>query len=180
MKRASPSHYLSLLICSLPFVPCRPFLRRCLRQVPPHSPEVRNDDDDEDCVNNGVVSFAKILTPSDANNDDGFSVLHFYTDSCFPSLDFRANPPVQLLSVADIHGVEWHFCHIYHGTPCRHLFTTGWSKFVNHKKLVASNTINFVKDSNGSVSVGIRCAAWFVAAIETPLPIEREDFRGPR
>ncbi|RZB71463.1 auxin response factor 17-like [Glycine soja] len=198
MEHASPSHYLSPLIRSLPFVPCHvssldfladpfsdevfaKFLLTPLSQSQQQpfqndNKEARNDDDDEDRENNGVVSFAKILTPSDANNGGGFSVPRFCADSCFPPLDFRADPPVQLLSVADIHGVEWRFRHIYRGTPRRHLFTTGWSKFVNHKKLVAGDTVVFVKDSDGSVSVGIRRAARFAAAIETPPPAEREGF----
>ena len=35
-----------------------------------------------------VVSFAKILTPSDANNGGGFSVPRYCADSIFPPLNF--------------------------------------------------------------------------------------------
>lgn len=41
----------------------------------------------------GVVSFAKVLTPSDANNGGGFSVPRFCADSIFPPLDYGEDPP---------------------------------------------------------------------------------------
>ncbi|KAL9315734.1 hypothetical protein ACSQ67_016735 [Phaseolus vulgaris] len=185
MEHASPSHSLSPAYRSPPFVLCHVSSRDLLAD--PFSDEVfakllltplphpfhhnQNDDsnsqnedeDDRDCQN-GVVSFSKILTPSDANNGGGFSVPRFCADSVFPPLDFRADPPVQLLSVTDVHGVAWRFRHIYRGTPRRHLFTTGWSKFVNHKKLIAGDSVVFVKDSDGNVSVGIRRATRFVSS----------------
>ncbi|XP_038971869.1 auxin response factor 17-like [Phoenix dactylifera] len=104
----------------------------------------------------GVVSFAKILTPSDANNGGGFSVPRFCADSIFPGLDFKADPPVQTISVRDVHGTRWEFRHIYRGTPRRHLLTTGWSKFVNCKKLVAGDSIVFMKNEAGELFVGFR------------------------
>ncbi|XP_010927413.2 auxin response factor 17 [Elaeis guineensis] len=104
----------------------------------------------------GVVSFAKILTPSDANNGGGFSVPRFCADSIFPGLDFKAEPPVQTISVRDVHGTRWEFRHIYRGTPRRHLLTTGWSKFVNCKKLVAGDSVVFMKNDAGELFVGVR------------------------
>lgn len=104
----------------------------------------------------GVVSFAKILTPSDANNGGGFSVPRFCADSILPGLDFKADPPVQTISVRDVHGSRWEFRHIYRGTPRRHLLTTGWSKFVNCKKLVAGDSIVFMKNVAGELFVGVR------------------------
>ncbi|KAE8661042.1 dihydrofolate reductase-like isoform X1 [Hibiscus syriacus] len=44
------------------------------------------------------------------------------------------------------------------GTPRRHLLTTGWSNFVNHKKLVAGDSIVFLRAENGDLCVGIRRA----------------------
>ncbi|KAL0344636.1 UNVERIFIED_CONTAM: Auxin response factor 18 [Sesamum radiatum] len=44
------------------------------------------------------------------------------------------------------------------GTPRRHLLTTGWSNFVNHKKLVAGDSIVFLRAENGDICVGIRRA----------------------
>ncbi|KAK7385254.1 hypothetical protein VNO78_30968 [Psophocarpus tetragonolobus] len=182
MEQASSSHYsLSPLLRSLPLVPCHvssidlladPFSDEVFAKLlltPVLSAFQQNDNrsgenDHEKETENGVVSFSKILTPSDANNGGGFSVPRFCADSVFPPLNFRADPPVQLLSVTDVHGVAWRFRHIYRGTPRRHLFTTGWSKFVNHKKLVAGDSVVFVKDSDGNVSVGIRRAARFAAA----------------
>ncbi|XP_027938709.1 auxin response factor 17-like [Vigna unguiculata] len=192
MEHASPSHSLSPPFRSLPFVPClvssrdlladpfsdEVFARLLLTPLPhPFHHSNQNDDsnsqtdDEERECQNGVVSFSKILTPSDANNGGGFSVPRFCADSVFPPLDFRADPPVQLLSVTDVHGVAWRFRHIYRGTPRRHLFTTGWSKFVNHKKLIAGDSVVFVKDSDGNVSVGIRRATRFVTSSS---PVEED------
>ncbi|BBG95689.1 Co-chaperone GrpE family protein [Prunus dulcis] len=69
-----------------------------------------------------------------------------------------AEPPVQTLSVTDLHGVVWDFRHIYRGTPRRHLLTTGWSKFVNHKMLVAGDSVVFMRNSRGEMFVGVRRA----------------------
>ncbi|KAE8718662.1 putative Protein grpE [Hibiscus syriacus] len=103
-----------------------------------------------------IVSFAKILTPSDANNGGGFSVPRFCADSIFPPLDYNADPPVQTLSVTDVRGGTWEFRHIYRGTPRRHLLTTGWSKFVNQKKLIAGDSVVFMRDGNEKMYVGVR------------------------
>ncbi|KAJ8541673.1 hypothetical protein K7X08_002489 [Anisodus acutangulus] len=121
-----------------------------------------NDNDiavNDDEVEDDVVSFVKILTPSDANNGGGFSVPRFCADSIFPRLNFVAEPPVQNLVIRDIHGFVWEFRHIYRGTPRRHLLTTGWSKFVNSKKLVAGDSAVFVrKIRTGELYVGVRRA----------------------
>ncbi|GLU00981.1 hypothetical protein SLE2022_183110 [Rubroshorea leprosula] len=114
-------------------------------------------DDDDDGDNRRILSFAKILTPSDANNGGGFSVPRFCADSIFPPLDYQADPPVQTLSATDVHGAVFEFRHIYRGTPRRHLLTTGWSKFVNNKKLIAGDSVVFMKDStNGQMFIGVR------------------------
>lgn len=106
-----------------------------------------------------VVSFTKILTPSDANNGGGFSVPRFCADSIFPPLDFDADPPVQNLLITDISGTVFEFRHIYRGTPRRHLLTTGWSKFVNAKRLVAGDSVVFMrKKSTGDFFIGVRKA----------------------
>ncbi|KAL5565686.1 hypothetical protein UlMin_028850, partial [Ulmus minor] len=102
--------------------------------------------------------FAKILTQSDANNGGGFSVPRYCADTIFPQLDYTADPPVQTLKPRDVHGEVWTFRHIYRGTPRRHLLTTGWSVFVNKKKLIAGDSIVFSKADNGEICVGIRRA----------------------
>ncbi|GMH17436.1 hypothetical protein Nepgr_019277 [Nepenthes gracilis] len=100
-----------------------------------------------------------MLTPSDANNGGGFSVPRFCADSIFPPLDYAADPPVQQIRIRDVHGESWDFRHIYRGTPRRHLLTTGWSKFVNSKKLIAGDTVVFIRNkTNEEMFVGIRRA----------------------
>ncbi|KAF3668919.1 Auxin response factor 18 [Capsicum annuum] len=103
-------------------------------------------------------SFAKTLTQSDANNGGGFSVPKYCADTIFPLLNYAADPPVQNLSVKDVHGKPWEFRHIFRGKPRRHLLTTGWSNFVNEKKLVAGDSIVFLRSENGKLCVGIRRA----------------------
>ncbi|XP_014492359.1 auxin response factor 22 [Vigna radiata var. radiata] len=104
------------------------------------------------------ASFAKTLTQSDANNGGGFSVPRYCAETIFPRLDYSADPPVQNILAKDVHGETWKFRHIYRGTPRRHLLTTGWSTFVNHKKLVAGDSIVFLRAENGDLCVGIRRA----------------------
>ncbi|KAK8496175.1 hypothetical protein V6N13_052117 [Hibiscus sabdariffa] len=104
------------------------------------------------------ASFAKTLTQSDANNGGGFSVPRYCAETVFPRLDYTADPPVQTVMAKDVHGEIWKFRHIYRGTPRRHLLTTGWSTFVNQKKLVAGDSIVFLRAKNGELCVGIRRA----------------------
>lgn len=104
------------------------------------------------------ASFAKTLTQSDANNGGGFSVPRYCAETIFPRLDYTADPPVQTVVAKDVHGQIWKFRHIYRGTPRRHLLTTGWSTFVNQKKLVAGDSIVFLRAQDGDLCVGIRRA----------------------
>ncbi|KAG4985483.1 Auxin response factor 18 [Glycine soja] len=104
------------------------------------------------------ASFAKTLTQSDANNGGGFSVPRYCAETIFPRLDYTAEPPVQTVVAKDVHGETWRFRHIYRGTPRRHLLTTGWSSFVNQKKLVAGDSVVFLRAENGDLCVGIRRA----------------------
>ncbi|GAB2224020.1 hypothetical protein Droror1_Dr00004766 [Drosera rotundifolia] len=125
--------------------------------------KVREEENEE----GGIVSFAKVLTPSDANNGGGFSVPRFCADSIFPALDYEADPPVQNVRIRDVQGEVWDFRHIYRGTPRRHLLTTGWSKFVNAKKLTAGDSVVFMRDKrSGEMAVGIRRAVRSGAAAE--------------
>ncbi|KDP44041.1 hypothetical protein JCGZ_05508 [Jatropha curcas] len=104
------------------------------------------------------ASFAKTLTQSDANNGGGFSVPRYCAETIFPRLDYSADPPVQTVVAKDVHGEVWKFRHIYRGTPRRHLLTTGWSTFVNQKKLVAGDSIVFLRAESGDLCLGIRRA----------------------
>ncbi|XP_052176470.1 auxin response factor 18-like [Diospyros lotus] len=134
-----------------------------IRLVPLNSNEVDYEDDGLGGTNGHDVqdkptSFAKTLTQSDANNGGGFSVPRYCAETIFPRLDYSADPPVQTILAKDVHGETWKFRHIYRGTPRRHLLTTGWSTFVNHKKLVAGDSIVFLRAENGDLCVGIRRA----------------------
>ncbi|KAG6548510.1 hypothetical protein Mapa_009998 [Marchantia paleacea] len=102
------------------------------------------------------ASFAKTLTQSDANNGGGFSVPRYCAETIFPPLDYSIDPPVQTVLAKDVHGERWKFRHIYRGTPRRHLLTTGWSTFVNQKKLVAGDAIVFLRTASGELCVGVR------------------------
>ncbi|GJN27014.1 hypothetical protein PR202_gb14990 [Eleusine coracana subsp. coracana] len=115
-------------------------------------------DQDDDQHQPKPASFAKTLTQSDANNGGGFSVPRFCAETIFPELDYRAEPPVQSVVARDVHGADWKFRHIYRGTPRRHLLTTGWSHFVNQKKLLAGDSIVFLRGEDGQVHVGLRRA----------------------
>lgn len=135
-----------------------------LKLIPLHSTDLNStflDSDDELLLTESdskPASFAKTLTQSDANNGGGFSVPRYCAETIFPRLDYSAEPPVQTILAKDVHGETWKFRHIYRGTPRRHLLTTGWSNFVNQKKLVAGDSIVFLRADNGDLCVGIRRA----------------------
>ncbi|XP_026658059.1 auxin response factor 18-like [Phoenix dactylifera] len=136
---------------------------------PPFSPEQPSSSVEEpDDV--GAMAVMKVLTSSDANNGGGFSVPRFCADSIFPPLDMAAEPPAQNLTIRDIHGKVWTFRHIYRGVPRRHLLTTGWSRFVNAKKLIAGDSLVFIKNRDGRLYVGIRRASRFSARVPQAPP----------
>ncbi|CAK9876381.1 unnamed protein product [Sphagnum jensenii] len=103
-------------------------------------------------------SFCKTLTASDTSTHGGFSVPRRAAEECLPELDYTMNPPCQELVAKDVHGVEWKFRHIYRGHPRRHLLTTGWSVFVSSKRLVAGDSVLFLRGENGQLRVGVRHA----------------------
>ncbi|KAL3839660.1 hypothetical protein ACJIZ3_024251 [Penstemon smallii] len=134
-----------------------------IRLVPISGNEVVHDDNAVIGINGSEnedkqTKFAKTLTQSDANNGGGFSVPRYCAETIFPRLDYSADPPVQTILAKDVHGKKWQFRHIYRGTPRRHLLTTGWSNFVNQKKLVAGDSIVFLRAENGELCVGIKRA----------------------
>ncbi|XP_074294436.1 auxin response factor 1-like isoform X1 [Silene latifolia] len=103
-----------------------------------------------------VHSFCKTLTASDTSTHGGFSVLRRHADECLPPLNMSQQPPSQELIARDLHGSEWHFRHIFRGQPRRHLLTTGWSVFVNSKKLVAGDAFIFLRGEDEQLCVGVR------------------------
>ncbi|KAG1369851.1 putative Auxin response factor 18 [Cocos nucifera] len=137
-------------------------LEPCSTPPPPLSPEASSSSVEE-LDDGGAVAFVKVLTQSDANNGGGFSVPRFCAESIFPPLDMSADPPVQNLTIRDIHGKVWTFRQIYGGVPRRHLLTTGWSRFSNAKKLIAGDSLVFIKNRDHRLCVGIRRASRFSA-----------------
>ncbi|XP_059437092.1 auxin response factor 3 isoform X1 [Corylus avellana] len=103
--------------------------------------------------------FCKTLTASDTSTHGGFSVPRRAAEDCFPPLDYKQQRPSQELVAKDLHGLEWRFRHIYRGQPRRHLLTTGWSGFVNKKKLVSGDAVLFLRGEDGELRLGIRRAA---------------------
>ncbi|KAE9598268.1 putative transcription factor ARF family [Lupinus albus] len=103
-------------------------------------------------------SFIKILTASDTSPHGGFSIPKLHANECLPPLDMTLQTPTQELVAKDLHGFEWHFTHKYRGEPKRHLLTSGWSTFVNSKKLVAGDACIFLSGENGELCIGIRRA----------------------
>ncbi|XP_073007277.1 auxin response factor 15-like isoform X1 [Typha latifolia] len=102
--------------------------------------------------------FCKTLTASDTSTHGGFSVPRRAAEDCFPPLDYKQQRPSQELVAKDLHGMEWRFRHIYRGQPRRHLLTTGWSAFVNRKKLVSGDAVLFLRGDDGELRLGIRRA----------------------
>ncbi|KAK4792915.1 hypothetical protein SAY86_023350 [Trapa natans] len=102
--------------------------------------------------------FCKTLTASDTSTHGGFSVPRRAAEKIFPPLDFSMQPPAQELLARDIHGNTWTFKHIYRGQPKRHLLTTGWSIFVSTKRLVAGDSVLFIRDEKSQLLLGIRRA----------------------
>lgn len=102
--------------------------------------------------------FCKTLTASDTSTHGGFSVPRRAAEKIFPSLDFSMQPPAQELQARDLHDNIWTFRHIYRGQPKRHLLTTGWSLFVSGKRLLAGDSVLFIRDEKQQLLLGIRRA----------------------
>ncbi|XP_050371575.1 auxin response factor 3 [Argentina anserina] len=112
--------------------------------------------------------FCKTLTASDTSTHGGFSVPRRAAEDCFPPLDYSQQRPSQELVAKDLHGLEWRFRHIYRGQPRRHLLTTGWSAFVNKKKLVSGDAVLFLRGEDGELRLGVRRASQVKASASYP------------
>ncbi|XP_066381427.1 auxin response factor 3-like isoform X2 [Miscanthus floridulus] len=123
---------------------------------------VEGDDDMEDLDSERksrmLHMFCKTLTASDTSTHGGFSVPRRAAEDCFPPLDYNQLRPSQELIAKDLHGAKWKFRHIYRGQPRRHLLTTGWSSFVNKKKLVSGDAVLFLRGDDGELRLGVRRA----------------------
>ncbi|KAL6858964.1 hypothetical protein ACP4OV_017966 [Aristida adscensionis] len=102
--------------------------------------------------------FCKTLTASDTSTHGGFSVPRRAAERIFPRLDFSMQPPAQELQARDLHDAVWTFRHIFRGQPKRHLLTTGWSLFVSGKRLLAGDSVLFIRDAKQQLLLGIRRA----------------------
>ncbi|KAK3122164.1 hypothetical protein QOZ80_8BG0665930 [Eleusine coracana subsp. coracana] len=102
--------------------------------------------------------FCKTLTASDTSTHGGFSVPRRAAERIFPPLDFTMQPPAQELQARDLHDSTWTFRHIYRGQPKRHLLTTGWSLFISGKRLLAGDSVLFIRDAKQQLLLGIRRA----------------------
>ncbi|KAL3623522.1 hypothetical protein CASFOL_032338 [Castilleja foliolosa] len=102
--------------------------------------------------------FCKTLTASDTSTHGGFSVPRRAAEKIFPALDFTIQPPAQELVARDLHDNAWTFRHIYRGQPKRHLLTTGWSLFIGGKRLIAGDSVLFIRDEKQQLHLGIRRA----------------------
>ncbi|KOM47659.1 hypothetical protein LR48_Vigan07g136300 [Vigna angularis] len=102
--------------------------------------------------------FCKTLTASDTSTHGGFSVPRRAAEKIFPTLDYSMQPPAQELVAKDLHDSTWPFRHIYRGQPKRHLLTTGWSVFVSTKRLLAGDSVLFIRDEKKHLLLGIRRA----------------------
>ncbi|XP_078431518.1 auxin response factor 3-like [Wolffia australiana] len=125
--------------------------------------EVEDDGDADDAGGTLKLSvtrhmFCKTLTASDTSTHGGFSVPRRAAEDCFPPLDYKQQRPSHELVAKDLHGTKWRFRHIYRGQPRRHLLTTGWSAFVNKKKLVSGDAVLFLRGNDGELRLGIRRA----------------------
>ncbi|XP_051225353.1 auxin response factor 2 [Lolium perenne] len=131
------------------------------RRVPPEGEEGSCDGDDavKRLPPRIPHMFCKTLTASDTSTHGGFSVPRRAAEDCFPPLDHSLQRPSQELVAKDLHGTAWRFRHIYRGQPRRHLLTTGWSAFVNKKKLVSGDAVLFLRGEDGVLRLGVRRAA---------------------
>ncbi|XP_064997138.1 auxin response factor 15-like isoform X1 [Musa acuminata AAA Group] len=131
----------------------------------PKKGELEGDAEEEDveCISRTSIPhmFCKTLTASDTSTHGGFSVPRRAAEDCFPPLDYKQQRPSQELVAKDLHSMEWRFRHIYRGQPRRHLLTTGWSAFVNRKKLSSGDAVLFLRGNDGVLRLGVRRAAQF-------------------
>ncbi|KAI4306433.1 hypothetical protein L6164_029710 [Bauhinia variegata] len=143
--------------CQVTLVPESEHVERKLRKG---SVDADGEEEDaEDMVKSTTPHmFCKTLTASDTSTHGGFSVPRRAAEDCFPPLDYSLQRPSQELVAKDLHGLEWKFRHIYRGQPRRHLLTTGWSAFVNKKKLVSGDAVLFLRGEDGELRLGIRRA----------------------
>ncbi|AES97840.2 auxin response factor-like protein [Medicago truncatula] len=113
-------------------------------QEPPPPVVPGQEDDDGD----NLVSYVKTLTQSDCTRV--LCVPIECSNLIFPKLDLDKS---QSITVTDLKNQEWRYTYTYSNSSRLH---TGWLNFVREKKLVANDSVVFIKNSAGKISVGIR------------------------
>ncbi|CAA2970608.1 auxin response factor 2-like isoform X2 [Olea europaea subsp. europaea] len=73
--------------------------------------------------------------------------------------DMSRHLPSQDLVVKDLHETEWQFRHINRQPKCL-LLGSGWSSFLNSKKLVARDTCIFFRGKTSKLFVGVAVQTW--------------------
>jgi len=120
-------------------------------QEPPPPPVVPGQEDDD---GNNLVSYVKTLTITDTKSV--FNIPYECADLIFPKLDLEKS---QNITVTDLKSQEWECTYVKLSR-----LRTGWSHFVKEKKLVAKDSVVFMKNSAGKILVGIRRNTNFPAA----------------
>ncbi|MQL69401.1 hypothetical protein Taro_001682 [Colocasia esculenta] len=123
--------------------------------------------------------FCKTLTASDTSTHGGFSVPRRSAEKIFPPLDIMFHRISQCNHL--VKNCRQKTCMMFHGLfgifievgtfsrtwacllsrsgqPKRHLLTTGWSVFVSTKRLLAGDSVLFVRDEKSQLLLGIRRA----------------------
>jgi len=112
-------------------------------------PEVPDEEEDD---GKNLVSYVKILSKSDTHS--GLSVPRECIELIFPMLDLEDPMQSQKLSVTDIQDVVWTYKYSYHEKKLNsYKFSPGCSQFVRKKKLVADDSVVFIKNSAGNIFV---------------------------
>ncbi|KAI7734365.1 hypothetical protein M8C21_010789 [Ambrosia artemisiifolia] len=114
--------------------------------------------------------FCKTLTASDTSTHGGFSVPRRAAEKIFPPL-VNSNASFFIwfmflrLTTTNRPTDQPYFVGFLHaasssgvGQPKRHLLTTGWSIFVNSKRLFAGDAVLFVRDEKSQLQLGVRRA----------------------
>ncbi|KAK6137261.1 hypothetical protein DH2020_029008 [Rehmannia glutinosa] len=125
-------------------------------QTEPRSPDSSPDEPPRVAVH----SFCKVLTASDTSTHGGFSVLRKHANECLPPLDMNQPTPTQDLIAKDLHGIEWHFKHIFRGV--RRGMRVGVRRHARQQSSMPSSVI-----SSQSMHLGVLATASHAVLTQT-------------
>ncbi|KAI8004496.1 hypothetical protein LOK49_LG08G00527 [Camellia lanceoleosa] len=97
------------------------------------------------------ISYA--LIHDKQSEEQSFDAVVMTLCKCFTWLSYKGN------SIAMTWVLQMLHLPCYFGQPRRHLLTTGWSAFINKKKLVSGDAVLFLRGGDGELRLGIRRAA---------------------